>query len=245
MHMSLWAVLGGPLLVGADLNRLSEEALATLKNPEVIAIDQDARGLQAFKVASPGNGLEVWSKPLSAGGARAVLLLNRTTASASIPVRSSDLGLVDSSPAKVRDVWARKDLGALNSSYAVTVPAEDMVLLLVNGSDAPSAKYPMTRAGRVATVERNHPVTFKNVASHTPVAPVAISYLNPDKSLRFAELRVNGRIATKIAFPPTGGKGAPGTLWIESLLDREGAKNVLEFSTDSDPGPAIESISLR
>lgn len=241
VHMSLWAVLGGPLLVGADLNRLSEEALATLKNPEVIAIDQDARGLQAFKVASPGNGLEVWSKPLSAGGARAVLLLNRTAAAASIPARSSDLGLVDSSPAKVRDVWAKKDLGALNSSYSVTVPAEDAVLLLVNGSEGPSAKY----GDQAATVERNHPVTFKNVASHTPVSPVAISYINPDKAPRFAKLRVNGRIATKIAFPSTGGNGTPGTLWIESLLDRDGAKNILEFSTESDPGPTIESISLQ
>src|ERR1035437_7898234 len=217
VHMSLWAVLGGPLLVGADLNRLSEEALATLKNPEVIAIDQDARGLQAFKVASPQTGLEVWSKPLTASGARAVLLLNRTTSAAPIPVRSADLGLLDSPPAKVHDVWAKKDLDALNSSYSVTVPAEDMVLLLVNGSEAPSAKY----GDHAATVERSHPVTFKDVGSHARLTPIAIAYTNPDKGPRFAELRVNGRIATKIAFPSTGGSGTPSTLWMEGGLGKE------------------------
>jgi hypothetical protein len=240
VHMSLWAVLGGPLLVGADLSRLSEESLATLKNPEAIAIDQDPRGLQAFKVASPGNGLEVWSKPLSASGSRAVLLLNRTAVAAPIPVRSADLGLLDSSSAKIHDVWADKDLGAFNDSSPITVPAEDMVLLVVKGSEAPQAKY----GDHSAAVERNHTVTFKNVASHAPVAPIAISYVNPDKAPRFAELRVNGRIATKIAFPYTGST-APGTLWIESLLDRDGAKNVLEFSTEGDPGPTIYSISLQ
>ena len=244
VHMSLWAVLGGPLLVGADLTRLSEEALATLKNPEVLAIDQDALGLQATKVAAPGTGLEVWSKRLWAGGSRAVLLLNRTAAPATIPVRWSELGLQDSSPAKVRDVWAKKDLGALDS-YSATVPAQDMFLLFVNGSEGPHAKYEMTRVAdeHGAAVVRNQPVTFKGVGTHFTVAPIAISYMNPDKTPRLAELRVNGRIATRIAFPPTG--GSSGTVWIESLLDREGAKNALEFSVESDPGPVIESISLQ
>jgi hypothetical protein len=152
--------------------------------------------------------------------------------------------LQDSSPAKVRDVWVKKDLGALDS-YSATVPAEDMVLLVVNGNEGPLKKYEMARGAgdRGATVRGNSPATFKNVGSRFTVAPVAISYINPDKSPRFAELRVNGRIATRIAFPSTG--GSSGTVWIEALLDREGAKNELEFSVLSDPGPVIESISLQ
>ena len=70
--------------------------MATLTNPEVIAIDQDSLGLQGVKVASYGDGLEVWSKALSTPGERAVLLLNRTGDPASIKVNWSDLGLADS-----------------------------------------------------------------------------------------------------------------------------------------------------
>jgi len=41
VHMSLWAISGAPLLVGADLTKLSDATLATLANPEVLAVDQD------------------------------------------------------------------------------------------------------------------------------------------------------------------------------------------------------------
>ena len=77
------------------------------------------------------------------------------------------------------------------------------------------------------------------------MARVRIAYVNPDKTPRFAELRVNGRTATKIAFPPTGSEEALGAVWIESQLDRSGANNVLSFSTNCDPGPEIVSISVE
>ena len=73
VHMSLWAISGAPLLLGADLTTLSDAALATVTNPEVLAVDQDPLGLQGVKVSSHGDGLEVWSKALSTSGERAVL----------------------------------------------------------------------------------------------------------------------------------------------------------------------------
>ena len=204
---------------------------------------------QAAKVAESGAGLEVWSKPLSAPGHRAVLLLNRTGSPASITVRWSDLGLLDSSPATVRDLWARKDLGAFHSSYSATVPAGDAAMLLVHGSEGRLITYKAAGAGKQlagsVTVQRAQPLSFTHVAATARVARIQIAYTNPDKAPRFAELRVNGQLATRIAFPPTGIVNATGTIWIQSLLDRTGAENVLTFSTPCDPGPGIESISVE
>jgi len=249
VHMSLWAILGGPLLVGADLARLSPEALATLIHPEVLAIDQDPLGLQAMKAAAPGTGLEVWSKPLANGGARAVLLLNRTAAPASISVRWREIGLQDSAPATVRDLWAGKDLGEMSAEYSAMVPAADAVLLVVRGREAKRTQYKPSGAGGSLkedfTVNRGHPVTFTQVASATPLAAIPIIYTNPDKAARFAELRVNGRIATRVAFASTAASEQPGVVWIEAQLDRPGAKNELSFSAIGDAGPAIESIWVQ
>jgi hypothetical protein len=139
-HMSLWAISGGPLLVGADLTRLTPTDLNTLTNADVIRIDQDSLGLQSIKVAEPAPGLQVWSKPMSTTGERAVLLLNRTAAPAAIPVRWTDLGLTNDE-ASVRDIWAQKDLGELPVSYSATVPPNDIVLLTVVGSEAPATAY--------------------------------------------------------------------------------------------------------
>ena len=240
VHMSLWAMSGGPLLVGADLTKLSVADLATLTNPAVLAVDQDALGLQAVKVAEAGKGLEVWSKPLSSPGERAVLLLNRTAAAAPISIGFADLGLLDSAPATVSDLWAGTDLGAIKVSFSVTVPAGDAAVLLVHGRERKPTVY-SAAAGAAPT--KGHSITFAHVATPAPIARIQIAYMNSEKATRFAELRVNGRIATRIALPPTG--GTAGSVTIQSVLDRTSANNELEFSTPCDPGPAIESISVQ
>jgi hypothetical protein len=242
VHMSLWAISAAPLLAGADLTTLSDATLATLTNPEVIAVDQDSLGLQGLKVASSDNGIEVWSKALSTPGERAVLLLNRTGDPATIAVHWSDLGLNDPSSASVRDLWARKDLGSFDSSYSATMRSNDAVMLIIHGSEGKLTTYNLAGADGV---RKDQEVSFDKVSSRVRVARVRISYTNTDKAPRIAELRINGRIATRIAFPPTGSENTPGVVWIEALLDREGATNVLNFSPISGPGLSIESIAVE
>jgi alpha-galactosidase len=40
-HFALWAVSKAPLIIGADLNIISNDSLAVLMNEEIIAINQD------------------------------------------------------------------------------------------------------------------------------------------------------------------------------------------------------------
>ena len=80
-------------------------------------------------MAEDSTGLQVYSKVLRGAGRRAVLLLNRSAAAATITVRFSDLGL--GATASVRNVWTAMDLGSKTTSYDVSVPAHDSVLLLV------------------------------------------------------------------------------------------------------------------
>ena len=53
-HISMWCMLSAPLLIGCDLERLDEFTLGLLTNDEVLAIDQDALGQQAVRVATFG-----------------------------------------------------------------------------------------------------------------------------------------------------------------------------------------------
>ncbi|MDR3773710.1 MAG: alpha-galactosidase [Terracidiphilus sp.] len=242
VHMSLWAISAAPLLVGADLTTLSDATRATLTHIEVLAVDQDPLGLQGVKVASSGSGLEVWSKALAPPGERAVLLLNRSGDAASITARWADLGLDESSSATVRDLWAGKDLGSFKTSYSVTVGSNDAVLVVVRGREGKLTTYSASAGGGMREGEE---LSFAHVASRVPMARVRIAYTNPGKTPRYAALRVNGSIATRVAFPPTGSGNAAGAIWIEALLDREGANNTLVFSAMGDSGPGIESISVE
>jgi len=242
VHMSLWAISAAPLIAGADLTTLSPAALATLTNPEAIAIDQDALGLQGVKVATYGDGLEVWSKALATPGQRAVLLLNRTGDPAAITVHWSDLGLQNASAASVRDVWARKDLGTFSASYSATVQSNDAALLIVRGREGKLTEY-APAASEGAGTDRE--VIFNNVSSRVRIARVRIAYTNPGDTPRIAELRVNGQMPTRIAFPSTGSAQAPGAVWVQAIFDRDGAKNVLDFSPISQSGFTIQSIAVE
>ncbi len=74
-HFSIWAMLAAPLIAGNDLRSMSPATRAVLGNKAVIAIDQDALGVQGFKY-SEHEGVEVWFKPL-ADGDWAFMALNR------------------------------------------------------------------------------------------------------------------------------------------------------------------------
>jgi hypothetical protein len=50
-HFSLWVISKAPLLIGGDLGQMSEASFEILKNPEVIAVNQDPLGVQGKKVA--------------------------------------------------------------------------------------------------------------------------------------------------------------------------------------------------
>jgi alpha-galactosidase len=126
-HMSLWCLLAAPLIAGNDLSRMTPYVLAMLTNSEVIAIDQDSKGVQGRRVAEEGP-LEVWAKPL-ADGSMAVGLFNRGESQDPMTVRFSDLGF--SGSLALRDLWNHKDLGSFQDHYTVEVPRHGVVLLKV------------------------------------------------------------------------------------------------------------------
>lgn len=139
-HLALWAIAGAPLIAGNDLTRMTAATRSTLTNPGMIAIAQDARGLQGVRTAEDTPGLQVYGKVLDGAGRRAVLLLNRTGATAAITARWSGLGLAVGAAA-VRDAWSGTTLDSSATGYTASVPAGDSVLLTVDGADAVSRTY--------------------------------------------------------------------------------------------------------
>jgi alpha-galactosidase len=125
-HFSLWALLAAPLLAGNDLRNMSQATKETLTNREVIAVDQDSLGAEGEKVRDDG-AEEVWARPL-AGNAKAVILLNRGDAPVRIKVTLHELGWPEQ-PARVRDLWLKRDMGWVRDSYSAQVAPHGVVML--------------------------------------------------------------------------------------------------------------------
>jgi alpha-galactosidase len=128
-HFSLWCLLAAPLIAGNDLKSMTAEIKEILTNREVIAVNQDALGMQGRRVKKDGD-TEVWAKQLK-DGSRAVVLFNRGAADSRISVLWEQLGYPAHLSASVRDLWAKKDLGKLNEKYEANVPSHGVMMIKV------------------------------------------------------------------------------------------------------------------
>jgi len=127
-HMSTWAMMAAPLIIGTDLRTASAETLAILGNREIIAIDQDPLGRQAT-VVSDRDGLMVLDKPL-AGGDHAIALYNSTDRLATVGVPAGDTGLEPARAYRLRDVWTGAAVEAA-ATIEAAVPAHGTVVYRV------------------------------------------------------------------------------------------------------------------
>ncbi|MDW7981088.1 MAG: glycoside hydrolase family 27 protein [Verrucomicrobiales bacterium] len=161
-HFSMWCMLAAPLMAGNDLRNMSAETLEILTNREVIAIDQDPLGVQGFRYSAK-DGLEVWFKPL-ANDAWAMCVLNRSTTNKQFVFDWKEQKVYDElirrSPQfdkfayRVRDLWAKKDIGTTAKPLIAEIPGHDVLMLRLSdpkpvvAGDAAALRGPRTASLR-------------------------------------------------------------------------------------------------
>ncbi|AVR44594.1 alpha-galactosidase [Christiangramia fulva] len=136
-HFTMWCMIAAPLIAGNDLRNMNETTRAILTNKDVISINQDRLGVQAFKY-SEDDGLEVWVKPL-ANDEWAVTFLNRSEQERKIdfnwkdhPFEDPDFSYkVDFNNAqyKLYDVWKHTSMGSTQKELEASLPSHDVLTL--------------------------------------------------------------------------------------------------------------------
>src|SRR3954452_1233598 len=101
-HFTLWALMAAPLLAGNDIRTMSADVSAILRNPRLLAVDQDRLGAGGRRVRDDGD-VEIFAKPL-ADGSVAVGLLNRGSGTATVSTTAAQAGLSGSS-FTLTDLW--------------------------------------------------------------------------------------------------------------------------------------------
>ena len=129
-HFTMWCMMNSPLMLGLDLRRVSlgDELYKIIANRDLIALNQDALGVQAkriFTTADCGsessdkayiediNRIDVLTKPLADGGI-ALSFINVSeenwTGNISVSVKQIEKAfgkkLVSSNKFQVRDLWS-------------------------------------------------------------------------------------------------------------------------------------------
>jgi hypothetical protein len=115
--ITLWSIAQSPLMFGGDLPSNDEFTLSLLTNDEVLAVDQKASG--GDSVFEDGVRV-IWTANATGSDAKYVAVFNLGDKEAiDIPVDWGAVGM----PARctVRDLWERKDLGAIDAGHTFRV----------------------------------------------------------------------------------------------------------------------------
>ncbi|MFT4082676.1 MAG: glycoside hydrolase family 27 protein [Nocardioides sp.] len=175
-HFSLWSMMAAPLLIGSDLRSISKADLAILGNTDVIAVDQDSKGVQGTVVTENGN-IMVMRKPL-ANGDVAVLLFNKSGTARNISTTKKAVG-VSGGKMSLDDLWTGKTTTS-SGRIASWVPAHGVAMYRVSagGGAATHTDVTVTAPGSVVS---HHQLTVRVKLRND--GPTAVSHVRTTLSL--------------------------------------------------------------
>nr|WKF60553.1 Alpha-galactosidase A [Paraburkholderia busanensis] len=166
-HFAMWAMMSSGLNAGNDVRSQSAATQALLTNSAIIAVNQDPLALQAVLDTPDSSAtLQVWTKPLSANGTRAVALLNRGSTAAPITVNFANLGL--GGPVQATNLVSGASLGTVTQSLTQTVPATGVVLVKLAGSDPVAVNGPLAPQGWIWSTVQSGTVAVKAANGVSP-----------------------------------------------------------------------------
>lgn len=132
VHFGMWCIMSSPLMIGCDMTSIPQASLELIKNPELVALNQDPLGLQARVVQRAGGGY-VLAKDIESrrGPARAVALYNPTDSAChfSVPLSALEFG----GRVELRDLVRRENLKSAEDSIVCDLPARSVRILRVEG----------------------------------------------------------------------------------------------------------------
>jgi len=121
--MTLWSIARSPLIMGGDLRHLNAPTLALLTNREVLAVNQRSTDNQPVFVE---DGMRVWTARPEGSQDRYLALFNLRNEAREVSIDLRWLGLTGG--VKVRDLWAKSDLGVMRGRVGQRIGAHGAAL---------------------------------------------------------------------------------------------------------------------
>ena len=170
-HLSLWAMVAAPLIIGTDLTKAAPDTIATLDNREVIAVDQDPAGNQGV-IAYTDDEREIVVKTLAARGTKAVALINRSAEPTEVTLTAEHLKFAANGPILLRDLWAHSDIGELGGQRTFRLAPHETLLLSAKGTPQLAAGYYLSEMpGRINAAVDGIPALEPDPVIHRMIDP--------------------------------------------------------------------------
>jgi hypothetical protein len=140
-QMSLWSLAASPLILGTDLTQLDPTDLGLLKNPDVLAVDQDA--IDAHRVSKDAS-TQVFAKTEKNGDV-IVGLFNTGSGTRLVSTTAAAAGLSAAPDYELDDQWTHKATESAGT-FAAYVPSHGVALYRVKALKRVSGTLPPSTA---------------------------------------------------------------------------------------------------
>ncbi|MDO5737135.1 MAG: NPCBM/NEW2 domain-containing protein, partial [Propionibacteriaceae bacterium] len=234
-HVGMWAMLAAPLFVGTSIPDLSPELIATLTNPDLVAIDQDPLGKQAKRLSNDA-GAQVWARPLK-DNKIAVALYNNTGGAKTVSTTVAAVG--GTGIQTVRSVWEKKNVMNTAGALSASVPARGTVIYILTPGQDPTLPTAPELEGSVSIA-----------AGTTKDATFTVS--NPGNA-SMTDVKVTFGTATGVTLPTTaqnlgtiaGNSSKDLTVSITTAANAQGSITVPATITYNGDKSATGSITIK
>lgn len=250
VHFGMWCIMSSPLLIGCDLTTIPEASLKLLKNKELIALNQDPLGLQAYVVQHENSGYVLVKDIVKKrGNVRAVALYNPSDTHCTFHVPFPTLEL--DGKVKVRDVVKQQSEGTKTDGLSYELPAHSVKILRL---EAEQRLEPVRYEAEWAYLPQYNDLGKRSrgvaYVSHKDASGKMIVSNLGGEAENYAEWNEvysakGGKYKMNIAYLPTQKRG-------REILDRKlevevnGKKTVLEnLETDASKGMATVTLPIE
>ncbi len=130
-HFSLWALMNSPLIIGCDVRNMNDITKEILTNKEIIEVNQDIEGRQAYTLEQWNNSDCLgYIKPLS-DGSYAIGFFNMGQSRGEMSLQFWDIGLPSSTGYgfALRDLWKHEDMGVFYEGYKCNLEPHSCMVL--------------------------------------------------------------------------------------------------------------------
>ncbi|KAI7948956.1 hypothetical protein MJO29_010621 [Puccinia striiformis f. sp. tritici] len=150
---TFFAAAKSPLIISEDLEYVGPETIEMMKNPGVIAINQDELGKSITLRRRYPNDMDIWSGPLKDGSTVAVIINWADTTGQKL-IQLSDMGFES---ARIRDVRTGNDLGPMSKTFTQNIPKHGSVILrLSETKEIPKRNFVRFAAEKAEVVSPAH-----------------------------------------------------------------------------------------
>lgn len=120
--LTLWYISRMPLMIGGYLPETDNTTLELLTNEEALEVNRNCTNPRQIKFR---NAIIIWAADIPDSEDKYLAFFNQWESKTPVNIRVAfeQLGLSAGIDYKVRDLWARKDLGSFRNEFSAPVPA--------------------------------------------------------------------------------------------------------------------------